>query len=71
MTIILGEFATAIRNSTDIKLGIYHLTYERFHPLYIKDKENGFKTQDFVFKKILPQRYELVVKHSLHCRPSW
>jgi alpha-L-fucosidase len=42
-----GDLANAIRNRTDIVFGLYHSLYEWFHPLYIEDKQNGFKTQFF------------------------
>jgi hypothetical protein len=43
----LGDLANAIRNRTDIKYGLYHSMFEWFHPLYLQDKQNGFKTQVF------------------------
>ena len=47
-----GELATAIRNKTDIRFGIYHSLYEWFNPLYLEDKENKFATQRFVAVRI-------------------
>jgi hypothetical protein len=43
----LGDLANAIRTRTDIVFGLYHSMYEWFHPLYLEDKKNGFKTQFF------------------------
>ena len=43
-----GDLANAIRNRTNIKFGLYHALLEWFHPLYLEDKKNGFKTQLFV-----------------------
>ena len=44
---VLGDLATAIRTRTNITFGLYHCKYEWFHPLYLEDKQNGFKTQLF------------------------
>ena len=43
----LGDLANAIRNRTDLVFGLYHSMYEWFHPLYLEDKKNEFKTQFF------------------------
>jgi len=43
-----GELAEAIRNQTDIHFGLYYSLFEFFHPLYLEDKANGFKTQNYV-----------------------
>jgi hypothetical protein len=48
-----GELANAIRNRTKIHFGLYHSLFEWFHPLYLRDKANKFKTQGFVFVSIL------------------
>ncbi len=45
--VFLGDLANAIRNRTDIIFGLYHSMYEWFHPLYLEDKKNGYKTQLF------------------------
>ena len=42
-----GDLADAVRNRTDLVFGLYHSMYEWFHPLYLEDKQNGFKTQFF------------------------
>jgi hypothetical protein len=42
-----GDLAKAIRSRTDIVFGLYHSMYEWFHPLYLEDRENEFKTQFF------------------------
>ena len=44
---LLGDLAKAIRNRTDLVFGLYHSLYEWFHPLYLEDKRNGYKTQFF------------------------
>ena len=40
--------------------GVYHSLYEWYHPLFLQDKANKFKTQDFVRMKTMPELYELV-----------
>ncbi len=45
--VFLGDLANAIRTRTDLVFGLYHSMYEWFHPLYLEDKKNGFKTQYF------------------------
>ena len=45
--VILGDLATAIRSRTDLVFGLYHSMFEWFNPLYLEDKQNGFKTQMF------------------------
>ena len=42
--------------------GLYNSLYEWFHPLYLTDKKNGFKTQEFVMHKLLPELYNMVVR---------
>ena len=42
-----GDLATAIRARTNITFGLYHSMFEWFHPLFLEDKKNGFKTQLF------------------------
>ncbi|KAK0131714.1 Tissue alpha-L-fucosidase [Merluccius polli] len=34
-----------------------------FNPLYLSDKKNGFKTQEFVMQKMLPELYNMVVRY--------
>jgi len=43
----LGDLAAALRNRTNITFGVYHSMFEWFNPLYLEDKQNGFKTQLF------------------------
>ncbi|XP_076075542.1 alpha-L-fucosidase-like [Mytilus galloprovincialis] len=57
---LVGELATAIKSKTDLHLGLYHSLLEWFNPLYMADKASGFKTQDFVKSKTMPELYELV-----------
>ncbi|GIX73539.1 alpha-L-fucosidase [Caerostris darwini] len=57
---LLGDLAKAIRNKTELHFGVYHSMFEWFHPLYLLDKKNGYKTQYFVDSKALPELFELV-----------
>ncbi|KAH9508086.1 hypothetical protein Btru_052808 [Bulinus truncatus] len=57
---IVGELMNATRQNSDLRFGLYHSLFEWFNPLYLADKASGFKTQDFVNQKTLPELYELV-----------
>lgn len=45
---LVGDLAKAIRNRTSIHFGLYHALFEIFNPLFVQDKANGFKTDDFI-----------------------
>ncbi|CAF3810942.1 unnamed protein product [Rotaria sordida] len=57
---LLGDLANAIRNRTNLVFGLYHSMFEWFHPLFLEDKQNGFKTQLFPDMKTLPELKEIV-----------
>ncbi|XP_052780779.1 alpha-L-fucosidase-like isoform X3 [Mya arenaria] len=57
---LVGDLATAIRSKTNIHFGLYHSLFEWFHPLYLRDKANKWKTNEFVTSKTMPELYELV-----------
>ncbi|XP_050730393.1 alpha-L-fucosidase-like [Eriocheir sinensis] len=58
---LLGDLAYAIKSQTPhIHFGLYHSLFEWFNPLYLKDKDNKFLTNEFVTQKTLPELYELV-----------
>jgi len=38
--------------------GLYNSLYEWFNPIYLSDKKAGFKTQDYVAKKAMPELIE-------------
>ncbi|NXJ16106.1 FUCO fucosidase, partial [Odontophorus gujanensis] len=59
---LVGELGQALREN-NIRYGLYHSLLEWFNPLYLSDKENGFKTQNFVLKKTMPELYDLVLKY--------
>lgn len=50
---LTGELANAIRSRTDLRFGTYHSLFEFFNPLYLRDKANGFITNDFVAVNVL------------------
>ncbi|XP_046912123.2 alpha-L-fucosidase [Dermatophagoides farinae] len=56
---LVGELATAIRN-VSLRFGLYHSLFEWYNPLYLRDKKNNFRTDDFVKSKIRPEMEELV-----------
>lgn len=60
---LTGELASAIRKKTKLHFGLYHSLFEFFHPLYLQDKRNNFKTQKFVKEKTGPELYEIVNKY--------
>ena len=47
---LVGDLASAIRNNTDIRLGLYYCLFELLNPIYIKERANDFKTQ--VYPKV-------------------
>uniref|UniRef100_A0A8C0RA00 alpha-L-fucosidase n=2 Tax=Canis lupus TaxID=9612 RepID=A0A8C0RA00_CANLF len=47
----------------NIRYGLYHSLLEWFHPLYLLDKKNNFKTQFFVRAKTMPELYDLVNRY--------
>ncbi|XP_078810694.1 tissue alpha-L-fucosidase isoform X3 [Oryzias latipes] len=59
---LVGELGEAVRNRS-LHYGLYNSLYEWFHPLYLNDKKNGFRTQDFVKQKLLPELYNMVVRY--------
>ena len=43
---VLGELKEALtRRQPDVKFGVYYSLFEWFHPLYLKDKANNYKTR--------------------------
>ena len=50
--IVTGDLAAAVRNKTDIHVGLYHSLFEWYNPLYLEDKDNAYKTQEFVKVKV-------------------
>lgn len=60
-----GPFAkwVLISSNRSLHFGLYHSLYEWFHPLYLSDKANRYKTQNFVALKTLPELVDLVMRY--------
>ena len=43
-----GALAKAIKSRPDLHFGVYFSQFEWYHPLYLQDKNNSFKTQYYV-----------------------
>ncbi|XP_044192203.1 tissue alpha-L-fucosidase-like [Thunnus albacares] len=59
---LVGELAAAVRKRS-LRLGLYHSLYEWYHPLFLLDQASGFKTQNFVAHKTLPELVNLVMTY--------
>ncbi|XP_055979086.1 tissue alpha-L-fucosidase [Sorex fumeus] len=59
---LVGELEKAVRKR-NMRYGVYHSLLEWFHPLYLLDKKNNFKTQFFVKEKTMPELYDLVIRY--------
>ncbi|XP_070580012.1 alpha-L-fucosidase-like [Ptychodera flava] len=57
---LVGDLAKSVRNKTDIHFGLYHSLFEWFHPLFLQDKQNKFKTQLYVQDVLTPMLHEIV-----------
>ncbi|XP_077052389.1 tissue alpha-L-fucosidase-like [Siphateles boraxobius] len=59
---LVGDLGNAIRKRS-LHYGLYSSLYEWFNPLYLSDKEAGFKTQEYVAKKAMPELINLVNRY--------
>lgn len=59
---LVGELEQAVRKR-NMRYGLYHSLLEWFHPLYLLDKKNDFKTHFFVKEKIMPELHDLVNRY--------
>ncbi|XP_067281694.1 tissue alpha-L-fucosidase-like [Pseudorasbora parva] len=59
---LVGDLGNAIRERS-LHYGLYSSLFEWFNPLYLSDKKAGFKTQDFVAKKVMPELLNLVNRY--------
>ena len=60
---IVGELAEAFDKQQAVRFGLYHSLFEWFHPLYLLDRKNGYKTQHFVKEKMGPELVNLIEKY--------
>lgn len=60
---LVGDLATAVRNTTSLKFGLYHALPEWFNPLYLIDQNNNFTTQYYPNIKTMPEFYDLVNRY--------
>ncbi|XP_003739537.1 alpha-L-fucosidase [Galendromus occidentalis] len=56
---LVGDLRTAVRKRS-LRFGVYHSMMDWYHQLYLKDKQNNWKTQHFVEAKCNNELYELV-----------
>lgn len=59
---LVGDLGVAIRKKS-LHYGLYNSLYEWFHPLYLSDKQSGFKTQVYVENKLMPEIHNLVLRY--------
>ena len=59
---LVADVATAVRKR-NITFGLYHVKFEYFHPVWLRDKANNFQTDDWVTKKILPELRDLIDRY--------
>jgi len=57
---LVGDLAAAVKAKPGMHFGLYHSMMDWFHPLYLQDKANGWKSQDFPMVKSLPELVEIV-----------
>lgn len=43
-----GELANATHNGSSLRFGVYYSLFEWFHPLFLTDKANHYRTQRYV-----------------------
>eukprot|EP01117_Protostelium_nocturnum_P009874 TRINITY_DN3519_c0_g3_i3.p1 TRINITY_DN3519_c0_g3~~TRINITY_DN3519_c0_g3_i3.p1 ORF type:complete len:632 (-),score=177.06 TRINITY_DN3519_c0_g3_i3:90-1985(-) len=60
---LAGELTKAVRK-VGLKMGLYHSLYEWYHPLYIADKKNNYKTTRYVDEVLMPQLKTIVNNYS-------
>ena len=46
--LLIAALAKSFREKTKVHFGLYFSLFEWFHPLYVKDKENQYHTQEYV-----------------------
>ncbi|XP_051949122.1 tissue alpha-L-fucosidase-like [Xyrauchen texanus] len=59
---LVADLGVEIRKRS-LHYGLYNSLFEWFNPLYLSDKQAGFKTQEFVYNKLMPELYNLVKRY--------
>lgn len=60
---LVQEVRTAIKEKSSLAFGFFYSFMEWFNPMFINDQNNGFKSQEFVEKKMWPELQQLVKKY--------
>ncbi|XP_047123724.1 alpha-L-fucosidase isoform X1 [Hydra vulgaris] len=60
---LIGELATVFHSRSNVHFGMYYSLFEWFHPLFLLDKANNFKSQEYVQTVVKPQLYDFVNKY--------
>lgn len=59
---LIAELATAVRNNTSLKFGLYHSLFEWFNPMYLSDKAKSYEQNSFVVDKVSIQTNAIALK---------
>lgn len=59
---LVGDLSKSVKKR-GIKFGLYYSLYEWFNPLYLEDKRNGFRTQTYIEKKMMPEMRDMVLRY--------
>lgn len=59
---LIQTIAETVHNYTNLTFGVYFSTFDWFHPLYMEDKANNGKTQNYVNEVMWPQFKDLVAR---------
>ncbi|KAJ8297720.1 hypothetical protein KUTeg_024251 [Tegillarca granosa] len=58
----IGDLSKSVKKR-GLKFGLYYSLYEWFNPLYLEDKRNGFRTQTYIEKKMMPEMRDMVLRY--------
>ena len=53
-----GDLTRSVR-AAGLRMGLYHSIFEWFHPLFLEDKANGFRTRRYVDEVYFPEALEI------------
>ena len=60
---LVGQLAAAVNAAGKMHFGLYNSLFEWFNPMYLQEKANNYRTQDFVAGKTGPELYEIITRH--------